>query len=186
MNQRVYFDQTPDWLQRPGRLECGRRWTLIRKTYAALTDGLQLPEVMPTRERRTVDGVIGGRGRSRQIIEVDEKQHFNVYRTGTLAMYPRTAEIGFPKREWLAAARPDPECQRGLGRTETSPVPHARRSSPPTGISRRARRLASGNARIRPHDPHRLFRSGVLDLGTRRGAALGGFAGGSDHPRGCQ
>jgi hypothetical protein len=45
----------PEWLIRPGKTECGARWTLVREIYQRLS-GLQLPDVMRSVERRTVDG----------------------------------------------------------------------------------------------------------------------------------
>lgn len=48
---------TPDWLMRPGRIECGKRWRLVCQMYQELT-GLELPEVMPKKERRDVDGIL--------------------------------------------------------------------------------------------------------------------------------
>lgn len=37
---------TPDWLQRPDRRDCGRRWRVAGRIYSELT-GLELPEAMP-------------------------------------------------------------------------------------------------------------------------------------------
>ena len=102
MSRRVYDGPTPIWLQRPDRVECGRRWTLVRRVYAKLSDGLVLPPEMPLRESRTVDGLIGGRGRVWQLVEVDESQHFNAYRSMTLRMYPKDLALGFPTKEWIA------------------------------------------------------------------------------------
>jgi len=58
---------------------------------------------MPLRESRTVDGLIGGRGRVWQLVEVDESQHFNAYRSMTLRMYPKDLAVGFPTKTWIAA-----------------------------------------------------------------------------------
>ncbi len=63
---------TPDWLQRPGRAEAGRRWRVLQRIYHELT-AMELPEVMPPRERRTVDCVLQRRGESPRIVEFDEK-----------------------------------------------------------------------------------------------------------------
>jgi hypothetical protein len=52
---------TPDWLQRPGAAEAGRRWRVLQRIYYELT-AMELPEVMPPRERRTVDCVLQRRG----------------------------------------------------------------------------------------------------------------------------
>jgi hypothetical protein len=91
------------WLQRPGRLECGDRWPLMQRIYKRLTDGLTLQAVAPPLERRNKDGVIGGRGWPLRILEIDESQHFNTYRTLTLEMYPPTEPLAFPRREWMQA-----------------------------------------------------------------------------------
>lgn len=45
--------KTPDWLMRPGRLECGDQWPLIQEIYRTLT-GCQLPDLMPRRERSAI------------------------------------------------------------------------------------------------------------------------------------
>jgi len=102
-SRRVYDGPTPIWLQRPGRVDCGRRWALVRRIYTKLSDGLVLPPEMPLRESRTVDGLIGGRGRVWQLVEVDESQHFNAYRSMTLRMYPKDLAVGFPTKTWIAA-----------------------------------------------------------------------------------
>jgi len=90
---------TPGWLLRPGRGECGRRWSLTRSIYRDLT-GLELPEAMPPRETRRVDGVLEGDGTPR-ILEVDERQHFNRYRAATLRRYPTDARVAFPVETWI-------------------------------------------------------------------------------------
>ena len=95
---------TPDWLRRPGRRECGRRWRLIYSIYNDLT-GLDLPDEMPPREWRKVDAVFEKRGRVPLILEVDEHQHFNHYRAATLARYPRSARVAFPLDVWLERSR---------------------------------------------------------------------------------
>lgn len=92
--------ETPTWLNRPGRSECGRRWPLIQQIYHELTD-LELPETMPPRERRQLDGILVKRGQRNRILEVDETQHFNRFRAVTLAAYPRSVRLGFPKADWI-------------------------------------------------------------------------------------
>jgi hypothetical protein len=92
--------KTPDWLIRPGRIECGERWLLVCKIYRELT-GLELPEVMPARNRRTVDGILKCGSSAPRIIEVDETQHFNRYRAATLQLYPPGTRLGFDRREWI-------------------------------------------------------------------------------------
>lgn len=103
LRRRVYAGVAPDWLQRPGRLECGPRWQLIQHIYRRLTDGMRLPANMPGRERRSLDGLVGGRGMPKRFIEVDESQHFNVFRTLTLQLYPRDEPLGFPRLVWMEA-----------------------------------------------------------------------------------
>src|SRR5262245_31852249 len=102
LGRRVYDGPTPDWLLRPGRLECGVRWRTVRSLYAALTDGMALPSEMPIREWREIDGIVGGRGAPLRIVEVDESQHFNEFRAVTLRRYPRDLEVAYPRRQWLA------------------------------------------------------------------------------------
>ena len=105
LGRRVYPGPTPDWLLRPGRLDCGPRWRLIRAIYRDLSDGMDLPDVMPVREWREVDGIVGGRGAPHRIVEVDESQHFNEFRARTLSNYPRDVSLGYPKAVWLAESR---------------------------------------------------------------------------------
>jgi hypothetical protein len=62
---------------------------------------MELPEVMPPRERRAVDAIMGGRGLPFRVIEVDEAQHFNPFRATTLRLYPKDADIAFPVRSWI-------------------------------------------------------------------------------------
>ena len=115
---------TPDWLKRPGRGEAGRRWRLVQDLYRELTE-MELADVMPARERRTVDCVLQRRGEPPRIIEVDEKQHFNHYRALTIRRYPRSVRVAFDRRAWLAA------CDRkrrleggGFGRPRPPLFPH--------------------------------------------------------------
>ena len=90
---------SPDWLNRPGRSECGPLWELVQDIYHRLT-GLTLPETMPPRERRTVDAVLDYDDGSLQILEVDETQHFNECRALTLRSYP-DREVAFDRQAWL-------------------------------------------------------------------------------------
>jgi hypothetical protein len=92
----------PDWLQRPGPRECGRRWPLVQRIYRELT-GYELPESMPPREWRKVDGILEKRGQPARVLEVDEVQHFNPYRATTLRAYPRSVALAFSKRTWIAS-----------------------------------------------------------------------------------
>jgi hypothetical protein len=93
---------TPSWLQRPDAADCGRRWAAVKTIYRSLT-GLDLPDVMPPRERRTVDLVIGCERERVRIVEVDESQHFNEYRALTFRAYPRSARVCFDRAAWLRA-----------------------------------------------------------------------------------
>lgn len=99
LGRRVYDGPTPGWLYRPGRAECGPEWRRLRLIYRRLTDGMELPDEMPLRERRQIDAVIGGRGSPRRIVEVDESQHFNPYRALTLKL-TRDADVAYPWRSW--------------------------------------------------------------------------------------
>ena len=90
---------TPDWLIRPGRNECGNYWPLIREIYHELTGG-ELPDEMPSREWRKVDGVFHTKG-GFFIFELDEKQHFNAYRSKTLILYPEKLLVGFSIDLWV-------------------------------------------------------------------------------------
>lgn len=96
------IEPSPVWLNRPGRLECGRRWPLVQRLYGELTD-MELPDAMPPRERRTVDLVLSKRGQSPRIVEFDEIQHFNEYRARTIRTYPRSVKVAFDRRAWLRA-----------------------------------------------------------------------------------
>jgi len=91
----------PEWLMRPGRAECKRKWPLVRRLYSDLT-GLELPEVMPSRERRQLDAILVRRGEAPRILEVDESQHFNEFRSRTLRAYPSSVKLAFPKSTWIA------------------------------------------------------------------------------------
>lgn len=95
-------DDTPLWLMRPGKSECGDRWPLVQAIYADLTTGTALPETMPPKERRSVDYVLVVNGH-RRILEVDEKQHFNHFRVQTLIHYAGDIPVAFPTAHWVAA-----------------------------------------------------------------------------------
>ena len=93
---------TPSWLMRPGKVECKIEWKRISRVYTDLT-GLQLYEVMPSREWRKVDAVLVQKGQPPRILEVDEKQHFNEFRAATLKHY-RNASVAFDTKAWLKAS----------------------------------------------------------------------------------
>lgn len=67
--------------------------------YRELT-GLDLPDVMPSRERRSLDAVIEHRDGTRRVIEVDEAQHFNRHRALTLEHYPQGTRLAFDRALW--------------------------------------------------------------------------------------
>jgi hypothetical protein len=104
LRRQVYDGPTPAWLQRPGPEECGDLWPTVRRIYARLTS-VRLPAMMPPRERRAIDGLIGGRGQPWRLVEVDEAQHFNEFRAITLSLYPPGAPLGFPLEVWLGASK---------------------------------------------------------------------------------
>ena len=93
---------SPEWLNRPAKQECGRRWPTAQRIYRELT-GRDLPDEMPSRERRSVDMVLRKRGQGPRIVEVDETQHFNAHRATTIRLYPRTAKVAFDRPAWLRA-----------------------------------------------------------------------------------
>jgi hypothetical protein len=99
----VEVGETPQWLMRPGKLECRGRWELVRDVYATITGGADLPETMPPRERRSIDCVLVVDGQ-RRMLEVDEKQHFNRFRAQTLQCYPDDLPVAFPVADWIAAS----------------------------------------------------------------------------------
>lgn len=94
------IEHTPQWLIRPGRNECGKRWPLICAIYRKLADR-ELPETMPKRERRVLDCVLKVANSAPRAIEVDEKQHFNRFRAETLRLYPRTIPLAFDRTVWI-------------------------------------------------------------------------------------
>lgn len=91
---------TPPWLLRPGVSECGGRWRVVCSIYHELT-GLDLPDTMPPRETRRVDAVLDTGDAAPRILEVDETQHFNRYRSLTLRSYPQDARVAFPIERWI-------------------------------------------------------------------------------------
>ena len=90
---------TPDWLQRPGKIDCGPRWKLVCKIYRTLTSR-QLPDIMPGRERRKIDGVYRYKGHP-FLFELDERQHFNRFRAQVLRCYPADLPLAFDRTAWL-------------------------------------------------------------------------------------
>jgi hypothetical protein len=104
--------QTPPWLVRPGKCECGSEWGLICRIYSALT-GLTLPEVMRAVERRTVDLVFQVNGKRPRILEVDERQHFNEFRLKTLQHYSPGTSVAFDIAIWQQACRAKTKLEGG-------------------------------------------------------------------------
>lgn len=96
--------EQPEWLMRPGKIECGDRWELVRSIYAALTGSSLVLEQMPPRERRKVDGVFKYRSKP-FVFELDETQHFNSLRATTLALYPTDLRLGFDKESWVIRSK---------------------------------------------------------------------------------
>jgi hypothetical protein len=80
-------------------------WRTMRLIYRRLTGGLELPDVMPMRESRAIDAIVGGRGAPLRVIEVDEGQHFNEFRLLTLRLYPKNALLAFPVHTWMSECR---------------------------------------------------------------------------------
>jgi hypothetical protein len=111
---------TPAWLKRPGKVECGSRWDLVRTIYKALT-GKQLSATMPPRERRLVDGVFLFEGTC-FIYELDEVQHFNSFRATTLAHYPDDLRVGFDKAAWLHRCATKKKLEAGGWAKERPPL----------------------------------------------------------------
>ena len=111
---------TPDWLIRPGRDECLCEWDRISAIYTALTD-LELPAVMRSVERRTVDAVLIT-DRCTRILEVDEEQHFNQFRAATFECYPDPASIAFDWREWHRLSRHKTRLEGGGFAKEKPPL----------------------------------------------------------------
>jgi hypothetical protein len=95
----------PDWLMRPGRSECGPLWSTIAAIYSVLTDGLVMPDHMPSRERRAVDGLVVDAVGFQRILEIDEAQHFNAFRGASLDLYPPDAEVAYPLHAWRSMSQ---------------------------------------------------------------------------------
>lgn len=86
---------------------------------------MELPEVMPPRERRSVDCVLQRRGEPPRIVEFDETQHFNRYRAITLRRYPRSVRVAFDRSVWLQACYAKTRLEGGgFGRPKPPLFPH--------------------------------------------------------------
>jgi len=75
---------------------------LVMSIYRELT-GMRLPEVMPKREWRQVDGILELKGQGPRIVEIDEPQHFNAFRSATLWRYPHNLPAAFDQHQWAAS-----------------------------------------------------------------------------------
>lgn len=107
-------ERCPPWLRRPGRIECLALWETASAIYGALT-GLVLPELAPPREGRRLDVLLTYENGDRQILEVDEEQHFTAARALTLEHYPAGVRIGFDASQWLARCHTRTGKERGGG-----------------------------------------------------------------------
>lgn len=103
---------SPLWMNRPGKIECGRHWQLVCEIYADLT-GLKLPELMPPRERRRVDGILKCGAFDQRIVEIDESQHFNIYRGMTLRHYKQDFPLAFDRAIWIEKSQVEPRQKSG-------------------------------------------------------------------------
>lgn len=79
-------------------------WQRVTSIYNQLT-GLELPDEMPPRESRRVDGVLAYPIGDLRIIEVDESQHFNRFRAMTLESYDDHTPVAFDVSLWLEECR---------------------------------------------------------------------------------
>jgi hypothetical protein len=150
-------DNTPAWLLRPGRPECGDRWKLVTSIYRELTD-LELPDQMPPRERRHVDAVIEQPGKPARIFEFDESQHFNAHRATTLRAYADGVETAFPRDIWLRASESSTKklgTTGGWGKAKPPLFPDPGGRHLQACVPRRARRSLAGDPRMGADASHR-------------------------------
>ena len=103
----------PEWLVRPGKIECGDRWPLVQELYGDLSGGLELPEVMRLVEWRTLDAILQVPGEPPRILEFDETQHFNPYRARALRIYARAVPLAFPSGIWIERSERKAKLERG-------------------------------------------------------------------------
>jgi hypothetical protein len=94
----------PSGLSCSRNAECRGAWGTLAGIYEGLT-GLALPEEAPAREWRRLDAVLTYRDGRRQVVEVDERQHFTAARAVTLELYPPDARLGFDAAAWLERSR---------------------------------------------------------------------------------
>jgi hypothetical protein len=112
---------TPTWLKRPGKVECGSRWELVRIIYEAVAGKELQLETMPARESRRVDGVFSFEN-TKFVYELDEVQHFNSFRAATLAHYPTDLRLGFDKAAWLRRCAAKKKLEGGGWSKERPPL----------------------------------------------------------------
>lgn len=105
-------EDCPGWLRRPGRSEFDDLWNTVCSVYRELTS-LELPEVMPARERRSLDAVIEHKDGTLRVFEVDEAQHFNRHRALTLERYPRGTALAFDSGVWHRRSIASPKLRGG-------------------------------------------------------------------------
>jgi hypothetical protein len=87
---------------------------------------MELPELMPPRERRIIGCVLQRRGEPPRIIEFDETQHFNHYRAQTGRRYPRSVRVALDRRAWLAVCDAKTRLESGgFGKPKPPLFPHA-------------------------------------------------------------
>lgn len=94
----------PSWLRRPGRAESRDLWPTLQAIFTDLT-GDVLPDEMPPRERRSIDGVLTDANGAPRIVEVDEVQHFTPPRARTFALYPNQVVTAFDRDTWANRSR---------------------------------------------------------------------------------
>ena len=117
----TFETRTPEWLNRPGMCECGGHWQLVSKIYRKLTDS-DLPETMPPREWRKLDGILKCANSSPRIVEVDESQHFNRYRGMTLRLYPAESPLAFDRKTWIEHSQAEPRQKSGSWASPRPPL----------------------------------------------------------------
>lgn len=113
--------ETPNWLKRPGKVECGSRWELVLTIYEAVAGKALNLETMPARETRRVDGVFQFEGTT-FVYELDEVQHFNSFRAATLTHYPDDLRLGFDTAAWLRRCAAKKKLEGGGWAKERPPL----------------------------------------------------------------
>lgn len=131
--------ETPVWLMRSGREDCGRRWSVVQRIYSELTDR-ELPTTMPPREWRQVDAILRRAGHPPRILEFDETQHFNHFRASTLRLYPRTAKVAFSRTLWIERATGKVRLEGGSFAKPRPPLFYGENYRYTTGPPRESRR----------------------------------------------